>query len=163
MAKQNIELIVNGDRYQVAVEPNRMLVDVLREDLGLTGTKIGCAQGDCGACTVLMDGVSISSCLTLAVEAHQRDLTTIEGLSTSPQELHPLQESFVQHGAVQCGYCTPGMVMSAKHLLDNNPKPSEEEIRQGLSGNLCRCTGYNKIVEAIGAAAEEMASSGKEG
>jgi len=163
MAKQNIELIVNGDRYEVAVEPNRMLVDVLREDLGLTGTKIGCAQGDCGACTVLMDGVSISSCLTLAVEAHQRDLTTIEGLATSPQELHPIQESFVQHGAVQCGYCTPGMVMSAKHLLDNNPKPSEQEIRQGLSGNLCRCTGYNKIVEAIGAAAGKMASSAKEG
>jgi len=163
MAKQNIELIVNGDRYEVAVEPNRMLVDVLREDLGLTGTKIGCAQGDCGACTVIMDGVSISSCLTLAVEAHQRDITTIEGLATSPQELHPIQESFVQHGAVQCGYCTPGMVMSAKHLLDNNPKPSEEEIRQGLSGNLCRCTGYNKIVEAIGAAADKMASSAKEG
>lgn len=163
MAKQNIELIVNGDRYEVAVEPNRMLVDVLREDLGLTGTKIGCAQGDCGACTVLMDGVSISSCLTLAVEAHQRDITTIEGLATSPQDLHPIQESFVQHGAVQCGYCTPGMVMSAKHLLDNNPKPNEEEIRQGLSGNLCRCTGYNKIVEAIGAAADKMASSGKEG
>ena len=163
MAKQNIELIVNGDRYEVAVEPNRMLVDVLREDLGLTGTKIGCAQGDCGACTVIMDGVSISSCLTLAVEAHQRDITTIEGLATSPQELHPLQESFVQHGAVQCGYCTPGMVMSAKHLLDNNPEPSEEQIRQGLSGNLCRCTGYNKIVEAIGAAADKMASSAKEG
>ena len=163
MAKQNIELIVNGDRYEVAVEPNRMLVDVLREDLGLTGTKIGCAQGDCGACTVLMDGVSISSCLTLAVEAHQREITTIEGLAASPQELHPIQESFVQHGAVQCGYCTPGMIMSAKHLLDQNPHPSEEQIRQGLSGNLCRCTGYNKIVEAIGAAADKMASSGKEG
>ena len=163
MAKQNIELIVNGDRYEVAVEPNRMLVDVLREDLGLTGTKIGCGQGDCGACTVIMDGVSISSCLTLAVEAHQRDITTIEGLATSPQDMHPIQESFVQHGAVQCGYCTPGMVMSAKHLLDNNPEPSEEQIRQGLSGNLCRCTGYNKIVEAIGAAADKMASSGKEG
>ncbi|MBU4278657.1 MAG: (2Fe-2S)-binding protein [Proteobacteria bacterium] len=163
MAKQNIELIVNGDRYEVAVEPNRMLVDVLREDLGLTGTKIGCAQGDCGACTVIMDGVSISSCLTLAVEAHQRDVTTIEGLATSPQELHPIQAAFVQHGAVQCGYCTPGMVMSAKHLLNENPHPSEEEIRQGLSGNLCRCTGYNKIVEAIGAAADKMASSAKEG
>ena len=162
MAKQNIELIVNGDHYQVAVEPWRMLVDVLREDLGLTGTKIGCAQGDCGACTVLMDGVSISSCLTLAVEAHQRDITTIEGLATSPQQLHPLQESFVQHGAVQCGYCTPGMIMSAKHLLDHNPQPNEEQIRQGLSGNLCRCTGYNKIVEAIGAAAEKLAPSGKE-
>lgn len=163
MAKQNIELIVNGDRYQLTVEPSRMLVDVLREDLGLTGTKIGCAQGDCGACTVLMDGVSVSSCLTLAVEAHQRDITTIEGLAALPQDLHPLQEAFVRHGAVQCGYCSPGMILSAKHLLDHNPKPSEEEIRQGLSGNLCRCTGYNKIVEAIGDAAEKMAASGKEG
>ena len=162
MAKQTIELIVNGDRYEIAVDPWRTLADVLREDLRLTGTKIGCAQGDCGACTVLMDGRSISSCLTLAVEAHQRDITTIEGLAVSPTELHPLQEAFVQHGAVQCGYCTPGMIMSAKHLLDHTPNPSEEEIRQGLSGNLCRCTGYNKIVDAIGAAAAKLADAGKE-
>ncbi|MCB2228092.1 MAG: (2Fe-2S)-binding protein [Desulfarculaceae bacterium] len=162
MAKQNIELIVNGDRYELAVEPWRTLADVLREDLRLTGTKIGCAQGDCGACTVLMDGRSISSCLTLAVEAHQRDITTIEGLSPSPDKLHPIQEAFVQHGAVQCGYCTPGMVLAAKHLLDANPEPSEAEIRQGLSGNLCRCTGYNKIVDAIGAAAKKLSDAGKE-
>jgi len=163
MAKQNIELIVNGDRYEVAVDPWRTLAEVLREDLSLTGTKIGCAQGDCGACTVLMDGRSISSCLTLAVEAHQRDITTIEGLAPSPDKLHPLQKSFVEHGAVQCGFCTPGMILSAKHLLDNNPSPSEAEIRAGLSGNLCRCTGYNKIVDAIGAAAGKLADAGKEG
>jgi len=162
MAKQTIELIVNGDRYELAVDPWRTLAEVLREDLRLTGTKIGCAQGDCGACTVLMDGRSISSCLTLAVEAHQRELTTIEGLAPSPDKLHPIQEAFVQHGAVQCGFCSPGMILSAKHLLDNNPSPSEAEIRAGLSGNLCRCTGYNKIVDAIGAAAAKLADAGKE-
>ncbi len=162
MAKQNIELIVNGDRYELAVDPWRTLAEVLREDLRLTGTKIGCAQGDCGACTVLMDGRSVSSCLTLAVEAHQRDITTIEGLASAPDKLHPLQESFVEHGAVQCGFCTPGMILSAKHLLDQNPAPSEAEIRAGLSGNLCRCTGYNKIVDAIGAAAKKLADAGKE-
>ena len=162
MAKQTIELIVNGDRYELAVDPWRTLADVLREDLRLTGTKIGCAQGDCGACTVLLDGRSISSCLTLAVEAHQREVTTIEGLSPSPDKLHPIQEAFVQHGAVQCGYCTPGMVLAAKHLLDQNPAPSEAEIRAGLSGNLCRCTGYNKIVDAIGAAAQKLSGAGKE-
>ncbi len=162
MAKQTIELIVNGDRYEVAVDPWRTLAEVLREDLRLTGTKIGCAQGDCGACTVLMDGRSITSCLTLAVEAHQREITTIEGLAPSPEELHPIQEAFVNHGAVQCGFCSPGMILSAKHLLDHNPSPSEAEIRQGLSGNLCRCTGYNKIVDAIAAAADKLADAGKE-
>ncbi|MCF8033314.1 MAG: (2Fe-2S)-binding protein [Desulfarculaceae bacterium] len=162
MAKRTIELIVNGDRYELAVDPWRTLANVLREDLRLTGTKVGCAQGDCGACTVLLDGRSISSCLTLAVEAHQREVTTIEGLAPSPDELHPIQEAFVQHGAVQCGYCTPGMVLAAKHLLDNNPAPSEAEIRAGLSGNLCRCTGYNKIVDAIGAAAKKISDTGKE-
>jgi len=162
MAKQTIELIVNGDRYEVAVDPWRTLAEVLREDLRLTGTKIGCAQGDCGACTVLMDGRSITSCLTLAVEAHQREITTIEGLAPSPEELHPIQEAMVDHGAVQCGFCSPGMILSAKHLLDHNPSPSEAEIRQGLSGNLCRCTGYNKIVDAIAAAADKLAGAGKE-
>ena len=162
MAKQTIELIVNGDRYEVAIDPWRSLAEVLREDLRLTGTKIGCNQGDCGACTVLINGRSVSSCLTLAVEAHQREVTTIEGLAKSPQELHPIQEAFVEKGAVQCGFCTGGMIMSAKHLLDHNPQPTEPEIRQGLSGNLCRCTGYNKIVEAIGEAAQRMAPA-KEG
>ena len=162
MSKVNILLKVNGDNYEVAVDPWRTLVEVLREDLDLIGTKIGCQTGDCGACTVLLDGKSVSSCLTLAVEADGREVTTIEGLAPGGEELHPLQEAFVQHGAIQCGYCTPGMIMSAKYLLDKNPSPTEEQIRKGLSGNLCRCTGYNRIVEAIGAVAGDMKSSGKE-
>ncbi len=156
MAKQLIELIVNGTRYEVAVQPWQTLAEALREELNLTGTKVGCNQGDCGACTVLIDGRSVSSCLTLAMEARGREITTIEGLATSMTELHPIQESFVEAQAVQCGFCSSGMIMSAKHLLDQNPHPSEEEIRQGLSGNLCRCTGYTKIVEAIGMAADKM-------
>ena len=154
MQKRLIELIVNGDHYEVAVEPWKSLAECLREDLNLTGTKIGCNQGDCGACTVLMDGVSVSSCLTLAMEAHQREVLTIEGLAKSQEELHPLQQAFMEKGASQCGFCTPGMIMSSKHLLAQNSAPTEEEIRQGLSGNLCRCTGYNKIVEAISSAAQ---------
>lgn len=161
MAKQLIELIVNGDRYEVAVEPGSSLAEVLREELNLTGTKIGCNQGDCGACTVLVEGRSVSSCLTLAVEAHQRELITIEGLAPSADQLHPLQEEFVAKGAVQCGFCSAGMILSAKSLLDKNPTPTEDEIRHGLSGNLCRCTGYVKIVDAIQAAAAKL-SAGKE-
>ncbi|MCA1987711.1 MAG: (2Fe-2S)-binding protein [Desulfarculus sp.] len=156
MAKQNIDLNVNGFTYRVAVEPWRSLAEVLREELGLTGTKVGCNQGDCGACTVLIDGRAVSSCLTLAVEAHQRQITTIEGLAASPDQLHPIQQAFIDHGAVQCGFCTAGMILSAKALLDQNPDPSEEEIRQGIAGNLCRCTGYVKIVEAISAAAQTL-------
>jgi carbon-monoxide dehydrogenase small subunit len=163
VAKQVIELIVNGDRYEVAVEPSRSLAEVLREDLGLTGTKIGCNQGDCGACTVLIDGRSVASCMTLAVEAQQREITTIEGLAGSLEDLHPIQEAFVDHGAVQCGFCTAGMIMSAKNLLDRNPSPSEQEIRHALSGNLCRCTGYTKIVEAIDAAAGKLAAAEDKG
>lgn len=162
MAKAQLCLKVNGDMYELAVEPSRTLVEVLREDLDLTGTKIGCQTGDCGACTVLIDGRSVCSCMTLAVEAEGREITTIEGLAPAGDELAPLQESFLKHGAVQCGYCTPGMILSAKHLLDRNPNPTELEIRQGLSGNLCRCTGYNKIVEAISAAAETMRRDDKE-
>ncbi|KMY69175.1 (2Fe-2S)-binding protein [Desulfocarbo indianensis] len=161
MAKQLIELIVNGDRYEVAVEPGASLAEVLREELYLTGTKVGCNQGDCGACTVLVDGRSVSSCLTLAVEAHQREVTTIEGLAPSGETLHPLQEAFIEKGAVQCGFCSAGMILAAKALLDRNPAPSPEEIRHGLSGNLCRCTGYVKIVEAIQAASLKLAA-GKE-
>jgi carbon-monoxide dehydrogenase small subunit len=161
VAKKTVLLIVNGDHYEVAIDPWRTLAEVLREDLRLTGTKIGCNQGDCGACTVLLDGRTVSSCLTLAVECHHREITTIEGLATSPRELHPLQQAFIDKGAVQCGFCTGGMILSAKHLLDKTPNPSEREICQGLSGNLCRCTGYNKIVEAIGHAAGQLA--GKEG
>lgn len=162
MAKQVIELIVNGDRYEVAVDPWRTLAEVLREDLNLTGTKIGCNQGDCGSCTVLIEGRSVSSCLTLAMEAHKREVTTIEGLAPSPQEMHPLQQAFIDKGAVQCGYCTGGMILSAKHLLDHNPEPDEDQIRKGLSGNLCRCTGYAKIVDAIASAARSLAAN-KEG
>ena len=156
MAKQNIDLIVNGFTYRVAVDPWRTLAEVLREELNLTGVKIGCNQGDCGACTVLIDGRAVSSCLTLAVEAHQREITTIEGLAVSPAELHPLQQAFIDHHAVQCGFCTAGMLLSAKALLDKNPDPDEQEIRQGIAGNLCRCTGYTKIVEAISSAAQVM-------
>ncbi len=161
MRRRAIELVVNGDRYEVAVEPWRSLAEVLREDLGLTGTKIGCNHGDCGACTVILDGRSVCSCLTLAVEAEGLAITTIEGLAPSGQELHPLQQAFVERGAVQCGFCTPGMILNAKQLLDETPRPSEEEIRHALSGNLCRCTGYAKIVDAIRHAAGR--TDGKEG
>lgn len=162
MSKVNITLKVNGDCFELAVDPWRTLVEVLREDLNLTGTKIGCQTGDCGACTVLIDGRPVTSCLTLAVEAQGCEITTIEGLAPAGEELHPLQEAFLEHGAVQCGYCTPGMILSAGYLLDRNPDPTEDEIRRGLSGNLCRCTGYNKIVEAVAAAAEKMKAPDKE-
>ncbi|MBF0550387.1 MAG: (2Fe-2S)-binding protein [Deltaproteobacteria bacterium] len=154
--KHLIHLKVNGDDYELAVAPHRTLNEVLREDLALTGTKFGCGTGDCGACTVIMNGRNVSSCLTLAVEANGQDIMTIEGLAPSGQELHPIQEAFVTYGAIQCGFCTPGMIMSAKVLLDKNPNPDEPDIRAGLSGNLCRCTGYNKIVEAIEKAAHQM-------
>jgi aerobic carbon-monoxide dehydrogenase small subunit len=148
MMKQPIQLRVNGETYDLSVEPRYTLLKVLREDLGFTGTKRGCDVGDCGACTVLMDGKPINSCLVLAVEVNGQEITTIEGLEREGK-LHPLQDAFLQCGAVQCGYCTPGMILSAKALLDENPSPSEEEIRRAISGNLCRCTGYAKIVEAI--------------
>ncbi len=163
MSKHIITLKVNGDFYEVAVDPWRTLVEVIREDLNLTGTKIGCQTGDCGACTIIMDGDTVCSCMTLAVEAEGREITTIEGLTSDGERLHPIQEAFVEHGAVQCGYCTPGMIMSAKHFLDKNPDPSKADIRKGLSGNLCRCTGYNQIVEAIAAAADTAKAGGKEG
>lgn len=156
--KQLMEFKVNGERYQVAVEPNRTLLEVLGENLDLTGPKMGCNQGDCGACTVLLDGMAVCSCLTLAVEAQNKEIVTIEGLASNSQ-LHPIQQAFIAHHAVQCGYCTPGMIMSAKALLDKNPDPTEEEIRRALQGNLCRCTGYVKIVEAILAAKEKMKAS----
>ncbi|MHB8873948.1 MAG: (2Fe-2S)-binding protein [Myxococcaceae bacterium] len=154
MHKQNHTLKVNGDTYEVAAAPWRTLDEVLRDELHLTGTKVGCKTGDCGACTVLLDGKAVSSCLTLAVEAAGREILTIEGLAPKGDELHPLQQAFVAHGAVQCGYCSPGMILAAKHLLDRIPSPTHEQIRKGLSGNLCRCTGYNKIVEAIASVAQ---------
>jgi carbon-monoxide dehydrogenase small subunit len=149
MPKQAIELYVNGDRYEVLTDPRRSLAEVLREDLDLVGTKIGCNQGDCGACTVLLDGKPVCSCLTLAVEAHGRATTTIEGLAEGPERLHPVQRAFVERGAVQCGFCTSGMILSAQHLLASTPTPDELSIRRALAGNLCRCTGYYKIVQAV--------------
>lgn len=153
--KRIIELKVNGLSHEIAVEPQRTLLEVLRENLGYTGTKKACDSGDCGACTVIIDGRAVLSCLTLAVEAQGKDIVTIEGLSDSG-EMHPLQKAFLDHGAIQCGFCTPGFILSAKALLDENPQPNEEEIRKAIAGNLCRCTGYVKIVGAIGAAAKEM-------
>ncbi len=158
MPKVAITLRVNGDLHEVMVAPHRTLDEVLRDELGLIGTKVGCRTGDCGACTVLLDGKAVSSCLTLAVEAAGREILTIEGLAPGGEELHPLQRAFVEHGAVQCGYCTPGMILAARHLLDKNPTPTHEEIRRALSGNLCRCTGYAKIVDAIAAVAEKNRS-----
>ena len=156
MVKVNITLHINGDKYSIAVEPWRTLSEVLREDLNMIGTKIGCETGDCGACTVLINGQSVTSCLSLAVESDGKEITTIEGLSTQGDTLHPIQEAFVEQGAIQCGYCTPGMILSAKYLLDRNPEPTESQIRQALSGNLCRCTGYNLIVKAVMAASKKI-------
>jgi carbon-monoxide dehydrogenase small subunit len=146
--KRLISLTVNGKVHELAVEPNVTLLELLRGELGLTGTKRGCDAGDCGSCTVILDGKPVNSCLVLAVQANGRDVVTIEGVQTE-EGLHPIQQAFVEHGAVQCGFCTPGMILSAKALLDKKPRPSEMEIRAALSGNLCRCTGYQKIVEAI--------------
>lgn len=150
-----INLQINGEPYEVSVKPNMTLLDFLRETIGLTGTKKGCDAGECGSCTVLLDGKAINSCLVLAVDANGRELLTIEGLAKNGQ-LHPLQEAFIQEGAVQCGYCTPGMLLSAKALLDENPTPTEEDVKRGIAGNLCRCTGYVRIVKAILSAAERM-------
>lgn len=159
MEKENmksiIQLTVNGEPVEAAVESNKTLLQFLREDLGFTGAKHGCGLGDCGACTVILDGSPVNSCLVLAVQANDREVRTIEGLAEDGN-LHPIQQAFVDNGAVQCGFCSPGMILSAKALLDNNPKPTETEIRTAISGNLCRCTGYQKIVEAIQSAAQTM-------
>lgn len=152
-----ITMTVNGAPVEAAVEPNRTLVQFLREDLGLTGTKHGCGLGDCGACTVILDGKPVNSCLVLAVQANGREVLTIEGLADNGK-LHPIQQAFVKTGAVQCGFCTPGMILSAKALLDENPRPTERAIRTAISGNLCRCTGYQKIVEAIAEASKMLAT-----
>ncbi len=162
-SKHTIALTVNGDTFRVAVDPWRTLNEVLREDLNLIGTKLGCGTGDCGACTVLVEGRSVVSCLTLAVEMDGKAVSTVEGLAASGEELHPIQEAFIDKGAIQCGFCTPGMEMSALHLLQKDPSPSEEAIRAGLSGNLCRCTGYYKIVEAISAAAGALKNQQTDG
>jgi carbon-monoxide dehydrogenase small subunit len=151
-----VNLRLNGEAVNVTVSPNRLLVDWLREDAQLPGTKLGCDSGACGVCTILVDGVSRKSCLMLAAQASGHDLETIEGLSVSADELHPLQRRFVEHGALQCGFCTPGMIMAARVLLQQNPSPTAAEVRRGLAGNLCRCTGYVAIVQAIIAAAEDL-------
>ena len=148
-----IHLTINKQLWEGQVKPDETLLDAIRDKMGLTGTKKGCDSGECGACTVIMNGRSVNSCLILAVEANGQEITTIEGLSKG-QELHPLQEAFISEGAVQCGFCTPGMIMSAKALLDSNPQPSEQEIRQGMAGNLCRCTGYGRIIAAVQKAAQ---------
>ena len=146
--KKLISLNINGKDHELAVSPNQTLADVIRYEIGLTGTKKGCEVGECGACTVIMDGKPVSSCLVLAVQANSRTILTIEGMETD-KGLHPVQQAFVDKGAIQCGYCTSGMILSAKALLDRNAHPDESEIRMAISGNLCRCTGYQKIVEAI--------------
>ncbi len=152
--KRTVEFTVNGDPYRLDVEPNRRLIDVLREELGLTGTKEGCSIGVCGACTVQVDGEMISSCLMLAVNANAREVTTIEGLAMGEQ-LHALQRAFIDHGGFQCGICTPGQIMAAKALLDQNPHPTRDEVVEWMTGNLCRCTGYYKIIESIMAVVDE--------
>jgi len=156
--KHDIELRVNGQIYELEVRPWRTLLEVLRDELHLTGTKQSCGEGHCGACTVILDGRAVNSCLMPVLEGQGKDILTIEGLSSAGDRLHPIQEAFVTHGAVQCGFCTPGMIMAAKAFLDETPKPSEEEIKKAISGHLCRCTGYVQIIEAIKAAAEGMGS-----
>ena len=150
-----LTLTVNGEEREVYIRPNKTLLEVFRDDLELSGAKEGCGEGACGSCAALMDGKPVRSCLTLAVEAAGAGVTTVEGLANG-ERLDPLQEAFVEHGAVQCGFCSPGMLMSAKGLLLDNPRPDENEIRRAISGNVCRCTGYTKIVEAISAASEKQ-------
>jgi len=143
-----LQIEVNGQEYSLTIPPDRRLIDLLREDLGLTGTKEGCGAGECGACSVFLNGNLVNSCLVLAVEASGGKVLTIEGVARG-EELHPVQESFIRNGAIQCGFCTPGMVLSAIDLLRNNPGPTERQVREGMSGNLCRCTGYGNIVKAV--------------
>jgi len=151
---KKIRVKVNGFWQEASVPPNLTLLDFIRDFLGLTGTKKSCDLGNCGVCTVILDGKAVNACLVLAVEADRRSVETIEGLGRDGKP-HPLQKAFVEHGAIQCGFCTPGMILSAKALLDRNPHPSEEDIRTALAGNLCRCTGYTKILEAVQAAAQK--------
>jgi carbon-monoxide dehydrogenase small subunit len=155
MPKQIINLRLNGESHEIAVEPNWTLLETVREALGFTGSKEGCGTGDCGACSMILDGRLITSCLMLAPQADSRSITTVEGLADNGS-LHPVQQAFIDTGGVQCGFCTPGMIMAAKALLDQNKSPTFEEIREGLAGNLCRCTGYTKIYQAVEVAAERM-------
>lgn len=160
--KQLVALNVNGEDLELAIAPHHTLLEVLREDAGLTGTKHGCEQGECGLCTVLIDGLPQFSCLALAIEAHGREIITVEGLARAG-ELSPLQHAYVETGASQCGYCSPGMLMSAYALLERNPEPTRDEIREALAGNLCRCTGYLAIIDAVELAAARMRNSGPRG
>jgi carbon-monoxide dehydrogenase small subunit len=157
MTKLSINLKVNGNEFQVETKPNITLLYLLRDELKLTGSKDGCQEGECGTCTVLLDGQPVNSCLTLAAQCDGREVVTIEGLAKNGS-LHPVQEAFIKTGAVQCGFCTPGMILSSVALLENNPKPSDAEIRTALAGNLCRCTGYNKIIDAVELAAQQLRS-----
>jgi len=155
--KHCMELTVNGHTHELFVDPLKSLASVLREDLGLTSVKVGCNSGNCGSCTVLMDGKAVKSCITLALQAKGKEITTIEGLAADGR-LHPIQQAFIDHFAVQCGFCVPGMILAAKALLDEDPDADEDRVRKGLSGNLCRCTGYVKIVEALLAAKDGIKS-----
>jgi aerobic carbon-monoxide dehydrogenase small subunit len=155
MKKLHVSATVNGEPAEFLCEPQQTLLDVLRDELGLTGTKEGCGSGDCGACSVILNGRLVASCLVLAAEAEGATITTIEGLARG-RDLHPLQRHFLEQAALQCGFCTPGLLVAAKALLDRNPDPSEQEVRFGLAGNLCRCTGYDKVVSAVLAAAAEL-------
>lgn len=156
MSKVHVRTTINGEAVEYLCEPQQSFLDVLREDLGKQGTKEGCATGDCGACSVILDGRLVCACLMLAVEAEGKTLTTIEGIATD-EGLHPIQQKFLEHAALQCGICTPGFIVATKALLDKNPNPDEQTIRYWLAGNLCRCTGYDKIIRAVQAAAEELA------
>jgi carbon-monoxide dehydrogenase small subunit len=157
VSRRVLTLTINGERHEVLAEPHHTLLDVLRSDLGLTGTKENCLEAECGVCTVLVDGAAVNACILLAAQCQGREIVTIEGLARDGA-LHPLQQAFIDHGAVQCGYCIPAMILSAKAFLDGCPTPTEEEVRGALAGNLCRCTGYQKITEAVLAAARELAS-----
>ena len=147
--KKEIRVKINGETYSMDIDPRMLLVEFLRETLGLTGTKVGCGMGECGSCTVIVNGEAINSCLTLAVDVHGKEVMTIEGLYRVANKLHPIQESFINNGAIQCGFCTPGMILAAKALLDSTPNPSITEIKGAIAGNICRCTGYKKIIESI--------------
>lgn len=160
MEKQIAKFIVNGRSYEIPIEPRMTLVEVLRDELDLTGTKYSCGVGECGSCTVLIDGKPTLSCCTLAITVKEKSILTIEGL-VQGITLHPIQQAFIDYGAIQCGFCTPGMILTSKALLDENANPTREEVKQAVAGNLCRCTGYAKIVDAVLAAAEAMRRGGK--
>ncbi len=160
MRKQMVKFIVNGREYEIPIEPQMTLVEVLRDELDLTGTKCSCAVGECGACTVLIDGKPMLSCCTLAITVKEKNILTIEGLAKGTT-LHPIQQAFIDCGAIQCGFCTPGMIVTVKALLDETPNPTGEEVKKYLAGNLCRCTGYVKIIDAVLVAAERMRKGGK--